>query len=73
MIIGYVIINWNGLDLVGKMMKCQIFCTTVMIIVFILIFTSASSSNIDYYGHLGGFMCGLGISSIHQSIIDSKR
>lgn len=48
-IIGYIIINWNGLDMIGQAMKCQIWCTGLMIVVFIFIFTpsSTSSSRID--------------------------
>ena len=68
-IIGYIIINWNGLDLVGPAMKCQIWCTGLMIIIFIFIFTPSNSGSIDYFGHLGGFMAGLWLSSIHQTII----
>jgi rhomboid protease GluP len=73
-IIGYIVINWNGLDLIGPAMKCQIWCTALLIIVFIFIFTpSSGESSIDYYGHLGGFMAGIWISSIHTSIINETR
>lgn len=75
-IMGYIIINWNGLDLVGRAMKCQIWCTGLMIIVFIFIFTPSSSSansGIDYYGHLGGFMAGVWMSAIHDTIIQTTR
>jgi len=73
-IIGYIIINWNGLDLIGQSMKCQIWCTALLIIVFIFIFTpSSSSSGIDYYGHLGGFLAGVWLSAIKESIINERR
>lgn len=74
-IIGYIIINWNGLDLVGAAMKCQIWCTALLIIVFIFIFTPSSSEglSIDYYGHLGGFLAGVWISAIHTPIINETR
>lgn len=78
-IFGYIMINWNGLDLIGKSMKCQIGCTAAMIILFILIFTpsaGSSSSNtvsIDYFGHLGGFLAGVWLSCIHKPIINEKR
>lgn len=74
-IMGYIIINWNGLDLVGRAMKCQIWCTGLMIIVFIFIFTPSSNNNsgIDYYGHLGGFLAGVWLSAIHDTIIQTTR
>jgi rhomboid protease GluP len=73
-IIGYIVINWNGLDLVGSAMKCQIWCQALLIIVFIFIFTpSSGDSSIDYYGHLGGFLAGVWISCIHESIINTTR
>jgi rhomboid protease GluP len=73
MIVGYIIINWNGLDLVGPSMKCQIWCQALLIIVFIFIFTPSSNNSIDYYGHLGGFLAGVWLSAIHVSIVNEKR
>lgn len=75
-IIGYIIINWNGIDGVGQIMKCQIYCSAMMIIVFTLLFTSSSaisSSGIDYWGHFGGFLSGLWLSFIHASILNTGR
>jgi membrane associated rhomboid family serine protease len=72
-IVGYIIINWNGFDLIGGQLKCQIFFTAILIIIFIIIFSVASSLTVDYYGHLGGFMFGLWLSSVHETIIDTKR
>jgi rhomboid protease GluP len=71
-IIGYIILNWNGLDLLGPMIKCQVFCSAFMIIIFIFIFTPTSGSNIDFYGHLGGFLSGLWLSAIHKTIVSGK-
>jgi membrane associated rhomboid family serine protease len=72
-ILGYVIINWNGLDLIGSQMKCQVWCTAVMIIIFIFIFTPSDNGTIDYFGHLGGFMTGLWLAGIHETIVNTKR
>ena len=74
-IIGYVIINWSGIELLGPVLRCKILCSTVFIFVFILIFTpgSAQDSSIDFMGHLGGFLAGLFLASIHNTIIDSTR
>lgn len=39
-----------------------------MIIFFIFFFTPGTASNVDYYGHLGGFLAGLWLTSIHSTI-----
>lgn len=70
-IMGYIIINWRGLDLIGQAMKCQLWCTAIMIIFFIFAFTP--SGNVDFYGHLGGFMAGVWLSSIHKPIVSEER
>jgi len=47
-----------------------------MIIVFIFIFTPYSGQDnveVDYYGHLGGFLGGLFLSGINPTIINQKR
>jgi rhomboid protease GluP len=72
-IIGYIIINWNGLDIIGPVLKCQIWCTGFMIIIFIFIFTPGNTNGVDFFGHLGGFMAGLWLSSIHQTIVNNTR
>ena len=74
-IIGYVIINWRGIELLGPVLRCKILCSTVFIFVFILIFTpgSVQDSSIDFMGHLGGFLAGLFLESIHNTILDSTR
>lgn len=68
LLLGYLIINWNGLDLVGQQLKCSIICTTVFFLVFVLIFTPNSGS-IDYYGHLGGFLTGIWMTAIERPLI----
>jgi len=76
LILGYLIINWKGLDLVGPAMKCQIYCIAFFIIIFIIIFTPSAatdSGGVDYYGHLGGFLAGVWLSCIHNTIINTNR
>jgi membrane associated rhomboid family serine protease len=73
LILGYIIINWNGFDLVGFQMKCQICCSGFMIIIFIFIWTPSTYDGIDYLGHLGGFLTGLWCTAIHNTIIDTIR
>ena len=67
-IIGYMIINWSGLDIVGPIMKYQLCCTSVMIIMFIFFFSVLGTANVDAFGHLGGFLTGLFLSSINETI-----
>jgi rhomboid protease GluP len=67
-IIGYMIINWSGLDIVGPIMKYQLCCTSVMIIMFIFFFSVLGTGNVDVFGHLGGLMTGLFLSSINETI-----
>lgn len=72
-IIGYIILNWNGLDLMGPVIKCQVYCSAIMIIVFIFIFTpSNGGGDVDYYGHFGGFLSGLWLTGLHKTIIPGK-
>jgi rhomboid protease GluP len=66
-ILAYVIINWRGLDVIGRMLKCQMIFITVVVVLFILILTPYNS-NIDYMGHLGGFITGFLMIGIHQTI-----
>jgi membrane associated rhomboid family serine protease len=63
-ILGYIIINWYGLKLIGQFLKCQLVSLIVFVIMFIIVFTSATA-NIDYFGHIGGFLTGLWLSAIH--------
>ena len=71
-IIGYIVVNWYGIDLIGPVLKCQLFCVVMFVVVFIFIFTPTSSGGVDYFGHLGGFLSGICLASIHNSILDNK-
>lgn len=66
-ILSYVILNWKGLDVIGRLLKCQLVAIAVMIVLFIFILTPYGD-NIDYMGHLGGFLTGLTLSAIHGTI-----
>lgn len=65
-----MLINWRGLDILGPILKCQLICQTMMIIVFIFFFSVIGSANVDAMGHLGGFLSGLWLSAIHKTIIN---
>lgn len=69
-ILGYIILNWNGVDLLGPVIKCQLYCAALSMFFFVLIFTPSSiNSSIDWYGHLGGFLAGMWLTAIHQTIV----
>lgn len=70
--VGYVIINWSGLNKIGPILKCQLFFVCMMLIAFTILFTSVGPNNIDYFGHLGGFLAGLWLSGINPTI-DNQR
>ena len=67
-----MILNWKGLDVVGRLLKCQLVFIAIMIIMFIFVLTPYSD-NIDYLGHLGAFLTGLTICAIHGTIRNEKR
>lgn len=65
LLIGYLVLNWRGLDQLGQQMKCRMVCSIFFMLVFVLIFTPADiGSSIDYFGHLGGFLTGLWMPAI---------
>lgn len=69
--LGYFITNWRGLNQIGKILKCQIACMISFSIIFIVAMSSIGS-NIDHFGHLGGFVTGVWISCIHKPIYQGK-
>ena len=56
--IAFMIINWKALESM-PMVRCQMVCITVLIIFYFLMSGLGSQSNVDSYGHLGGFICGV--------------
>lgn len=65
-VLGYLIINWTGLHQVGEHLRCNVICLSLFLLIFVLIFTPSNlNTNIDYYGHLGGFLTGIWASAIH--------
>lgn len=74
LLLGYIIINWEGLSFMPPPLKCKLLITILMMLVFSIFFVdSRNSSGIDYYGHLGGFLGGLWLSGIPPSILNNTR
>ncbi len=71
-IIGYIILNWRGLNIIGKLLKCQLMFISLIIILFIFVLTPYGG-NIDYLGHLGGFIIGVTLCAIHKTIRNDSR
>lgn len=71
-IIGYIILNWRGFSIIGRLLKCQLIFISIIIILFIFVLTPYGN-NIDYLGHLGGFLTGVTICSIHATILNETR
>jgi rhomboid protease GluP len=74
LLVGYLVLNWRGLDQVGQQMKCNIVCGTIFMLVFVLIFTPSDvGASIDYFGHLGGFLTGLWTPAILEPLYNGTR
>jgi membrane associated rhomboid family serine protease len=71
-ILGYLIINWTGLQAIGEQLRYQIVCVFLFLLIFVLIFTP-NSGNVDFYGHLGGFLTGIWVTGFTQSLIFEIR
>ena len=72
MILGYIIINWRGLRLIGSALRCNILCMFFFMLLFVLIFTPGTSNvvgSVDHLGHLGGFLAGVWISAIGDPLL----
>lgn len=72
LLIGYVIINWRGMNFMPIAMRLKLLVMLLLIIAMAIIFT-LGQKNISYMGHLGGFLGGLWLSGIPPSIIVEKQ
>lgn len=72
-ILGYIIINWTGLRLIGNQLRCSVFCSFFMLLILVLAFTPATSNvvrNVNHWAHWGGFITGIWLSAIGTPIIN---
>lgn len=75
-ILGYLIINWRGLELIGEVLRCTMVCLFMFMLLFVLLFTPGSSgvvAEVDNLGHLGGFLGGIWVSAVGTPIICESR
>jgi rhomboid protease GluP len=76
MVLGYLLINWKGLEMVGETLRCNILCSFLFMLIIVLMFSAGSSStapDIDHLGHLGGFLTGIWMSAIGTPLLDGSR
>jgi rhomboid protease GluP len=71
-LLGYMIINWDGLGFMPPAFRCRTLVLLIFMLVFSVFFVSQDKS-IDIFGHLGGLLGGLWLSGIPPSIIDTKK
>ena len=57
----------------GSALKCQMVCYVTFLLLFILIFTPSAEGNVDYFGHLGGFLTGIWVTALKEPLINEKR
>lgn len=41
-VIGYIIINWVGLKMVGEQLRCNSICLAMFLLIFVIIFTPST-------------------------------
>lgn len=58
-LVGYMILNWKTMEIYAERRNI-IMCFLCLIIFFLVIFSiNPSTSNLDYNGHIGGFIGGI--------------
>lgn len=70
--VGYLIVNWPALKVLGFVFKFKLFFIIIWIAGFLLLFTDVAIS-VDFMGHLGAFAAGILLIAIFPSIDNSNR
>lgn len=74
LLLGYIIINWDGIAFMPPAFKCRLIMVVVIMLFFSVFFIDPTSSqSVDYFGHLGGFLGGLWLSGIPPSILNNRK
>lgn len=73
-LVGYVIINWEGLGFMPPILRCRLFTTILFMLIFSVFFVDGKSQQgVDNFGHLGGFLGGLFLSGLPPTIENNTR
>lgn len=72
LLVGYVIINYPALAFMGHRMRCNLIVMMIILIMFSILVTAGVQS-VDNWGHLGGFLTGLWLSSAPTPIQTLRR
>lgn len=70
-LVGFIIVNWIAMEPL-KEIRCCIICFVSILIIVNVMFGLANASNVDNYGHLGGFVTGLPLSMAIIPIVSSS-
>ncbi len=70
--LGYYLINWRALSMIGPIFKFRVFIIVFLVIVFMVMFTDQSVS-VDYLGHVGGIVSGFFISGLMPPLKNGCR
>lgn len=74
LMLGYLILNWRALSYINGSAKAQFYCSAIMILVFLLMFTpSTNDSSVDHLGHFGGFLAGVWLAAIPPTLLNAPR
>lgn len=65
--LGYLLINWASLNLMGPFFKFKAFSQILLAIIFLILFCDVAKED-DFAGHLGGFLAGFFLSGCLPSI-----
>lgn len=65
--LGYLIINWSALSIIGTLFRFKVILVIFLTAIFMIMFTD-QASNVDYIGHLGGFVAGIFIAGFMPSL-----
>jgi len=65
--LGYLIINWTALGIIGPLFKFKIILIIFLTGIFMVMYTDQAGI-VDYLGHLGGFLAGIFISGFMPSL-----
>lgn len=67
-LLAFLIVNWVAMESMREI-RCCLLCFIIIILVVSVLFGLGSSTNVDNFGHLGGFVTGLPLSMALMPIL----